>query len=86
VVRRDPQAARARAHPAHAGLAVVDHRGPPALLRRPAGPDGPGVADVHRGGDRRALRGGGGLAMGGKVIECQSPLNVLKYTYDHSCY
>jgi hypothetical protein len=26
------------------------------------------------------------LAMGGKVIKCPSPLNVLKYKYDHSCY
>jgi hypothetical protein len=25
-------------------------------------------------------------AMGGKAIECPSPLNVPKYTYDHSCY
>ena len=30
--------------------------------------------------------GGANLAMGGKVIKCPSPLNVLKYTYDHSCY
>jgi hypothetical protein len=27
-----------------------------------------------------------GLAMGGKVIKSPSPLNVLKDTYDHSCY
>ena len=26
------------------------------------------------------------IAMGGKVIKCRSPLNVLKYTSDHSCY
>ena len=26
------------------------------------------------------------VAMGGKVIKCPSPLNVLKYTCDHSCY
>jgi hypothetical protein len=26
------------------------------------------------------------VARGGEVITCQSPLNVLKYTYDHSCY
>jgi hypothetical protein len=26
------------------------------------------------------------LARGESVIECPSPLNVLKYTYDHSCY
>jgi hypothetical protein len=24
--------------------------------------------------------------MGDKVIKCRSPLNVLKYTSDHSCY
>jgi hypothetical protein len=23
------------------------------------------------------------LAMGSRVIKCQSPLNLLKYTYDH---
>jgi hypothetical protein len=26
------------------------------------------------------------IAVGGKAIKCPSPLNVLKYTYDHSCY
>ena len=26
------------------------------------------------------------IAMGDKVIKCRSPLNVLKYTSDHSCY
>jgi hypothetical protein len=26
------------------------------------------------------------LARGESVIKCSSPLNVLKYTYDHSCY
>jgi hypothetical protein len=26
------------------------------------------------------------LAMGDKVMKCRSPLNVLKYTSDHSCY
>ena len=26
------------------------------------------------------------LAVGGKVIKCPSPLNVIKYTYDHSYY
>jgi hypothetical protein len=26
------------------------------------------------------------IAMGDKVIECRSQLNVLKYTSDHSCY
>ena len=26
------------------------------------------------------------IAMGGKVIKCPSPLNVLKHTYEHSCY
>jgi hypothetical protein len=26
------------------------------------------------------------LAMGSKVIKCPSPLSVLKYTHDHSCY
>ena len=27
----------------------------------------------------------GSLAVGGKVTECPSPLNVPKYTHDHSC-
>jgi hypothetical protein len=27
-----------------------------------------------------------GVAMGDKVMKCRSPLNVLKYTSDHSCY
>jgi CubicO group peptidase (beta-lactamase class C family) len=31
-------------------------------------------------------RGVAALAMGGKGIKCLSPLNVLKDTYDHSCY
>jgi hypothetical protein len=26
------------------------------------------------------------LARGESVIKCPSSLNVLKYTYDHSCY
>ena len=26
------------------------------------------------------------IAMGGKVIKCPYPLNVLKYTCNHSCY
>jgi hypothetical protein len=26
------------------------------------------------------------VAIGYKVIKCRSPLNVLKYTYDYSCY
>jgi hypothetical protein len=26
------------------------------------------------------------LAVGESVIKCPSPLNVLKYTYDHCCY
>jgi hypothetical protein len=27
-----------------------------------------------------------GVAIGGKVIKCPFPLNVLKYTCDRSCY
>ena len=26
------------------------------------------------------------IAAGGKVIKCRYPLDVIKYTYDHSCY
>jgi hypothetical protein len=26
------------------------------------------------------------IAVGGKVIKCPYPLNVIKDTYDHSCY
>jgi hypothetical protein len=26
------------------------------------------------------------LAVGGKVIKCRYPLNLIKDTYDHSCY
>jgi hypothetical protein len=43
-------------------------------LRRLEGPSGTGAL------------GAVAYTMGGKVIKCPSPLNVLKYTYDHSCY
>ena len=33
-----------------------------------------------------ATRSGCALAGGESVIKCPSPLNVLKYIYDHSCY
>ena len=47
--------------------------------------DGLGLEDVERRARDLPL-GQRRLAAGGTVITCPSPLNIIKATYDHSCY
>jgi hypothetical protein len=44
------------------------------------------LTSTARRGGSSSISSLAGLATGESVIECPSPLNVLKDTYDHSCY
>ena len=43
-------------------------------------------ADANAAVDANAAAEAAKVGEGESVIKCPSPLNVLKYTYDHSCY
>ena len=45
-----------------------------------------GEQDYHRSFVVGGVCSGVAAAQGESVTKCPSPLNVLKYKYDHSCY
>ena len=57
-----------------------------ALCAGLAEPEPAGAAALAVGDTAAAALAVAALAVGESVIRCRSPLNVLKDTYDHSCY